>query len=195
MTAKAELRKLAYAVRKAQLNKSATSRAAIDRLLAIPEYQSATTVMWYVDCRSELHTQQALPAVLATDQRVVVPYCTVDEHGNNELGLFHLKCLDELAIGKWRILEPRLELRQVSDRIVSVEQLDLVIVPGVAFSPNGHRLGNGQGYYDRLLSRLGPQCTTVGICFECQLMPRIPTETHDQSLDIIVTEKRVIVSE
>ena len=63
-------------------------------------------MLWYLDCRSELRTRQALPAALASGKRIVVPYCTVDEAGANKLGLWRLKSMDELIVGKWKILEP-----------------------------------------------------------------------------------------
>lgn len=59
------------------------------------------------------------------------------------------------------------------------DSLDLVLVPGLAFSPTGHRLGHGAGYYDRFLASLPPSLPTVGLCFHCQLLPHLPTEAHD----------------
>ena len=93
---KAVMRRAAYNARNAQADKDAVSAAAVDRLLALPEYQAAHTVMWYIDCRSELRTRQALPTGLAGGQRIVVPYCTVDEQGANKLGLWLLQSMDEL---------------------------------------------------------------------------------------------------
>ena len=80
------------------------------------------------------------------DKRVVVPYCV-----GRRLELFRLTDMDELAEGTFTILEPRPELRERPERRVDVAEVDLVVVPGVAFDARGGRLGHGQGYYDRLL--------------------------------------------
>ncbi len=65
---------------------------------------------------------------------------------------------------------------------------DLVIVPGLAFTADGGRLGQGGGWYDRFLSRIRPDCTTVGVCFVEQLLDALPTEPHDIAVDHVVTE-------
>ena len=69
------------------------------------------------------------------------------------------------------------------------EQLDIVIVPGVAFSRGGGRMGNGQGYYDRLLDRVRPDCPLVGLCYECQLFDNLIVGPHDVFMDKVVTEQ------
>jgi len=66
--------------------------------------------------------------------------------------------------------------------------LDLVVVPGTAFTPAGHRLGQGGGWYDRFLPLVRPGCVTVGVGFELQVLPSLPVEPHDVVLDIVVTE-------
>src|SRR5689334_24926582 len=103
---KAQMRRAAYDARNAQADKDQISVIAVKALVELPEYQAAKTVLWYIDCRSELRTKQALPAALASEKRIVVPYCTVDEAGANKLGLWLLESMDELIIGKWKILEP-----------------------------------------------------------------------------------------
>ena len=66
--------------------------------------------------------------------------------------------------------------------------LDLVVVPGLAFRPDGRRLGQGGGHYDRFLPRLRPDCRTVGAAFAEQLVADVPTEPHDVRLDLVVTD-------
>jgi 5-formyltetrahydrofolate cyclo-ligase len=69
--------------------------------------------------------------------------------------------------------------------------MDLVIVPGVAFSRDGARMGNGQGYYDRLLGRVRPDCPLIALCYECQLFDNLVVHTHDIYMDKVVTERAV----
>lgn len=65
-------------------------------------------------------------------------------------------------------------------------EFDLIVVPGMAFDANGHRLGRGRGYYDRFLA-LHPQVHTIGLCFDFQLLPEVPSEPHDRIIDEIIT--------
>ena len=188
---KAAMRRAAYDARAAQPDKEAVSAAATAALVALPEYQQAQTVLWYIDCRSELRTQHALPAALASDKRIVVPYCTVDDFGANKLGLWWLQSMDELVVGKWKILEPPRERWGEAGKEIPPEELDLVVVPGVGFSRVGGRMGNGQGYYDRLLGRVRPDCPLIGLCYECQLFDNLVVSSQDVFMDKVVTEKTV----
>jgi 5-formyltetrahydrofolate cyclo-ligase len=188
---KVAMRRAAYDARNAQENKDAVSEKAIQRLLALPQYRQAHTVLWYIDCRSELRTRQALPAALASAQRIIVPYCTVDEQGANKLGLWWLTSVDELIIGKWKILEPPQDRWGEPGKEIPPQQLDLAIVPGVGFSREGGRMGNGQGYYDRLLATVRPECRLIGLCYESQLFDDLVVSPHDVFMDQVVTEAAV----
>jgi len=127
-----------------------------------------------------------LPTALTHGKRIVVPYCV-----DNELELFVLRDMTELAVGMYKILEPRPELRTVADRKVRAEDLDLIMVPGVAFDRTGARMGHGFGYYDRLLEHARADAPLVALAFECQLFPEIPTAAHDIFMDKIITELAV----
>ena len=188
---KSALRRAAYDARNAQADKDRVSEVAVATLMQLPEYQSAQTVLWYLDCRSELRTRHAIPAALASKKRVVIPYCTVDDAGANKLGLWWLERMDELVIGKWNILEPPRERWGEPGKELQPEEMDLVIAPGVGFSREGARMGNGQGYYDRLLHRVRPDCPLVGLCYECQLFDKLVVDAHDVFMDKVVTERAV----
>ncbi len=188
---KQELRRRGYEARRAQQDKEAVSQRAIERLIRLPEYQRAHTVMWYIDVRTELRTRPYLPEVLASDKRVFVPYCTIDESGDNQLGLWVLEDMDELVVGKWQILEPPKERWGELGKEGAPETIDLVVVPGVVLDHRGGRLGNGQGYYDRLLASVRPDAFLIGLCYEAQIIDEIPLEEHDVCMDKIVTEKGV----
>lgn len=72
---------------------------------------------------------------------------------------------------------------------VSPAELDAILVPGVAFTRDGQRLGRGGGYYDRLLAEGGPAIRRIGVCFECQLVEALPHEAHDQRVALVITER------
>jgi 5-formyltetrahydrofolate cyclo-ligase len=93
----------------------------------------------------------------------------------------------------YRILEPRADLREVASKRLQPEDLDLVMVPGVAFDRNGGRTGHGKGYYDKLLQHARSDAPLVALGFECQLFDEIPVASHDIYMDKVVTEKGVYV--
>src|SRR4029079_6297107 len=188
---KATLRRRAYDARNAQADKDQLSEIILDKFLSLPEYLAAATVMWYVDARSEVRTRRRLAEALTGEKRIVVPYCTQDEHGANKLGLWSLVSMDELVVGKWKILEPPRERWGESGKEASPADLDLGMVPGVAFSREGARMGNGQGYYDRLMSQVRPDSALVALAYECQMLAGLPVAPHDVSMDRIVTERAV----
>ena len=189
---KGEMRREAYDRRAAQENKKEVSQQAVERFLALEEYQSAKTIMWYIHCRSETRTKiQLEEEVNRKEKTVIVPYCTEDENGENKLGLWKLESMDEMVVGKWNILEPPRDLWGDPAKEVQPQDLDLVMVPGVGFDREGGRMGNGQGYYDRLMENVRPDCHLIALCYECQLFDRILTAPHDIYMDKVVTETSV----
>jgi 5-formyltetrahydrofolate cyclo-ligase len=191
LDSKGLMRRAAYDARNAQPDKDEVSRRAVAALMDLPQYKAAKTILWYLDCRSELRTRQAIPQALASNKRIVVPYCTIDETGANKLSLWWLGDMNEMVVGKWNILEPPQHRWGEPGKEVLPEELDLVVVPGVAFSCAGGRMGNGQGYYDRLLERVRPDCVLVGLGYECQLFDDLIVGSHDVFMDLVVTENAV----
>jgi 5-formyltetrahydrofolate cyclo-ligase len=185
---KTAIRKQAHENRRQQPEKDAVSDRIVRRFMDLPEYEKAGTVMFYVDVRDEVRTRQALPEALASGKRIVVPYCL-----DGELELFWLENMDELELGMYRILEPKVELRDVAAKRLTPTDLDLVMVPGVAFDRNGGRTGHGKGYYDKLLQHARKDAPLVALSFECQLFEEIPAESHDIFMDKVVTEDVVYV--
>src|SRR5205823_14466734 len=119
---KKAIRDQAHANRNAQINKDELSQQICAAFVALPEYAAAKTVMYYVDVRSEVRTRHFLPTALTHGKRIIVPYCV-----NNELELFLLQNMDELAIGMYKILEPKAELRPLPERKLQAQELDLVM--------------------------------------------------------------------
>ncbi len=184
---KQAIREQAHANRNAQPNKDELSKQICAKFMALPEYAAAKTVMFYIDVRSEVRTRHNLPDALASGKKIVVPWC--NEQG--ELELFHLANMDELAIGMYKILEPKPELRKLPEKVVGPKDLDIVMVPGVAFDRRGARMGHGKGYYDKLLQHARPETPLIALAFECQFFPEIPTARHDIFMDKIITESAI----
>lgn len=180
---KQQLRQQALANRAAQDDKDGLSRRILAQLFALPAYQQARTVMLYIGVRSEVCTREHVPGILASGRRVVVPFCE-----GHELGLFQLHDLNELQPTGFGLWEPPPAMRSQTDRRCDVRDLDLIAVPGLAFDRRGGRLGHGKAYYDRLLQNARPDTALVGLAFECQVFPTVPTGKHDVFMDLVITE-------
>ena len=189
-TMKQFIREMARTNRVAQKDKDELSRAICGKFTDLPAYAAAKAVMWYVDAGSEVRTRHTLPAALTHGKRVVVPWCVV---ATNELELFLLEDMSELVEGAYKILEPKAELRDLPAKKVKPEELDLVMVPGTAFDLSGARMGQGKGYYDRLLSNARADAPLVALAFDCQIFDSIPVAGHDVYMDQVLTESRAIV--
>ncbi len=158
----------------------------LGRLFALPEMAAAHWVHFYVSTGSEVETRGMIAHALMQKKRVTVP--RVDVAGGR-LELFEIEStVRDLVPGFHGILEPRGDGRAP----VAATQMELLVVPGVAYDAAGNRIGRGGGYYDRLLMELRDRVPIVAPAFECQIVERLPAEDHDQPVEIIVTEKRVI---
>ena len=184
---KKQIREQAHENRRNQDNKEGFSRQICETFVTLPEYARARTVMFYVDVRTEVRTRDYLETALTHGKKIVVPWC----NDQGELELFWLQSMNDLSIGMYKILEPKPELRHLSERQVPVTDLDLIMVPGVAFTREGARMGHGKGYYDKLLEHARPDAPLVALAFECQFFPDIPTQEHDVFMDKIITELAV----
>jgi len=188
---KQQLRQKAYAARNDQADKHQASATICRQLIAQTWYRRADTVMWYVHCRSEMRTLPDLQQQLAGNKRIVVPFCTVDDIGNRCLGLWLLEDITELKPGMWNILEPPPERWQEAGKIIKPDELDAVVVPGVAFDKQGGRLGNGAGYYDRLLQCVRSDAVLAGVCYQSQIVPSVPMQSHDVFMNFVITEQTI----
>ncbi len=170
------LRQLKTQPEEARRRNSEAIRRKVYRLAV---FRRADAVCCYVSLPYEVETRQLIAQMLATGKRVVVP--RVRAKG---LELRELRDPDaELRPGAFGVPEPDPR----ACRRVDPSALDLVLVPGVAFDRRGNRLGHGGGYFDRLLARLPRATPTVGLCFEFQLLDRVPTDLHDHAVQTVVS--------
>lgn len=187
---KRRLRTIGLSARRDQADKTRTSRDATDRVMSMPQYDSAATVMWYVSVRDEVRTGPAIESALRSSRdggkRVVVPFCV-----GQSLQCFDLRRIDDLATGRYGIAEPRSQYRDDASRWVDPREIDLIVVPGVAFDANGGRIGHGKGYYDRFLPLTRPETMLVGLAFDPQIVPAVPMQSHDRAMDAVVTPTRI----
>jgi 5-formyltetrahydrofolate cyclo-ligase len=175
------------ALRDGLANRAARSSDLQQRLVALPEYQSASLVAAFVGVRSEVETRPLLASRLAARQGTGVVFRT-----GGDLGVARILDLDELTEATFGLWEPRPEIASDPHRLCGATDVDLFLVPGLAFDLHGGRLGYGRGYYDRLLSQARPDAVFLAVAFECQMVPSVPMTTSDVPVHLIVTEDRVV---
>jgi 5-formyltetrahydrofolate cyclo-ligase len=182
---KEELRAEAlYSRRKISISQLARESLLVqENLAAQDQYRRAKLVVCYVSRDYEVQTTGIITRMLAEGKRVAVPL--VDDSSHSLL-FFEIHGLDELSPGRFGVLEPGR-----GSEPVTLGEADLVLVPLVAWDDRGHRIGYGRGYFDRALAMRGASLA-VGLALESQLVPVIPEVPSDVSMDMIVTEKRVL---
>ncbi|MDI6781315.1 MAG: 5-formyltetrahydrofolate cyclo-ligase [bacterium] len=167
------------------------SRLIAGKLFGLEEFHKSSSILFYVAARSEVQTEGMIKQAIKQGKRVFVPVADIE---NKRLFVSELYDFDvELVKGAYGIMEPM----RIYQRFVPLSEVEMVIVPGVAFDIKGYRIGYGGGYYDRMLESI-PQrhkVCLVGVCFECQLIDSIPVENHDMAVEIIITEERIINTE
>ena len=158
----------------------------LQKLFESEAVRSAAWVHFYVSHGSEVETTGMIAHALSRGKRVTVPKM---EPASKQWVLSELKDpVRELSPGPKGIPEPKPE----AFRPVEIGAMDLFVVPGVAFDERGNRLGQGAGYYDRLLTGILGRIPIIGLAFELQLVKKIPVGDHDVRVGWIVTEKRII---
>lgn len=160
------------------------SRAILERLYREPAFQKAKTIFAYASMPEEVQLYDLLREALKQGKRVGLPLIT----GKGLMEVVNLPSLDALVEGKFGILTVKKELQE----IIPASEFDLVIVPGVAFSERGDRLGLGGGYYDRYLLEKAPQAARIALTFDGQVTDAVPMEPHDAKVNLILTEARRI---
>ena len=154
------------------------------RLFKTKELNQAHTILFYISYDNEVYTHDMIKECISNGKHVIVP---ITDKENRFLILSKLENWENLDCGAYGILEPRKE--HVKE--ISIDLIDLIVIPGVAFDEHGNRIGHGMGYYDGLLKN-SINATHIGLAFEFQIVDTIPVEEHDINVDKIVTEKRII---
>ncbi len=163
------------------------SQKIMSRLREMVLFQQSLVIMTYVGFGSEVATLPFIAESLALGKRVVVPVCMPK---SKELLISEIKDpkLDLQPQGRIGLLEPPKERLSVIDP----QEIDLILMPGIAFDRQGGRVGYGAGYYDRFLASFKKCPLLVALSFDCQLVEAVPVEKHDIPVDWIITENEMI---
>jgi len=182
---KRALRAALYAARRAipPADRLARARDIARRLDEVPGFLDARTLALYAALGAEVDSHEIAARARSRGVELVFPRVVP---GDRRLA-FARSSLEALVPGPLGALEPPPSAPEVAREVI-----DCVLVPGTAFSPDGHRLGRGGGHYDATLAAM-PRAARVGVAFDLQLVPALPSEAHDARLDALVTEARVLL--
>ena len=148
---------------------------AVSRLLAHPAVVKAETILMYYSLADEVNTHEAVDALVRSGKTVLLP--RVIDGENMEIRIYESR--DDLAPGHYGIMEPTGKL------YTCYENIDVAVVPGMAFDAAGHRLGRGKGYYDRFLPK-ATHAYKIGVCFDFQKRAAIPADDFDVTMDCVI---------
>lgn len=163
--------------------RDAGSRAIAERATGVPELMAARTVALYAPLNTEVDPGEIGRKLIAAGTRIAWPRV---EAASRILAFASCEP-GELVRGPLGALEP-----PPRARTVDLGAIDAVVMPGVAFSVDGLRLGRGGGYYDATLKRVPARALRVGLGFDVQVVPALPREPHDVPLDLLLTDARTL---
>ena len=149
---------------------------------ALPDFKEPRKVLCYASMADEVQIRPLMEKWLSLGVTVALPHIT----GKGQMEAVSFTDFDSLVEGEYGILTPDLE----KGEIIPPEELDLIIVPGIAYDTRGERLGMGGGFYDAYLAR-ATKAKRIALAFSCQLVAKIPMEAHDVLVHKIITEQGI----
>ena len=187
-TLKNNLRKNMLIVRKnmPDQNVSAFSLKIMDTIISLPQFINCKNIMLYMSFNNEVDTYKLATWCLNNNKTVIAPYCIKSSHTIVPFIINNLT--NDLSKSTFGIMEPKYDILMKAN----IENIDLIIVPGVVFDEDCNRIGFGAGYYDRFLSMKSKNTITIGIAYDYQIIDKVPTDEYDVPLNFIITEKRII---
>jgi 5-formyltetrahydrofolate cyclo-ligase len=159
--------------------REAKSRIVAEQLFKLPAFIKAKTVLFYASLPGEVETFAMITQAINLQKHVALP---VLESNQRNMVPTLTDSTEDLIAGPLGTRQPRLD----ASRIVDVNSLDAVIVPGLGFDRSNNRLGRGAGCYDRFLSSLPASTAKIGIAFDFQIVDRLPVEEHDVPLSCVI---------
>lgn len=166
------------------------SRRITEFVLGFESFRDSNTVMCYMDFRNEVKTRDIIKYCISSGKKIAVP--VIDKcikTGRRGIVPYVINDVENgMEIGTFGILEPKKD----AEKRINPEEIDFVLVPGVAFDKKGNRIGFGAGYYDRFLSKVRKDCIKAGLAFHSQILDNIPAEEHDICMDFIISDKGIL---
>lgn len=178
MESKSEIRKLVRGYRESLSADEVAMKSIIilEKLLQMKEYKEAACIYCYIDFRNEVRTKPIIRRALSDGKRVAVP--KVDKE---RMEFYYINGFDQLKPGIYGIPEPE-------DCPLAADTDALLIMPGIAFDKENHRIGYGKGYYDRYLERSNRHFK-IALAYQFQVFQSVPYEEFDKQPDLVLTER------
>jgi|SRR5579859_2521369 len=149
-----------------------------------PEFLKAHKIAAFSSTQTEVNTLPLLEGMLKLGKKLYLPKVSKDK---SHLSFYQVEDLKAMSPGTFGILEPP------SHHPATLEELDMILVPGLAFDQQGHRLGFGKGFYDRILPQLKASSLSVGLCYSFQVVDQVPYTETDASVKALLHEKGFII--
>ncbi len=165
------------------IERHSKSAAACALVTSSPEFRAARVIMLYLSGHDELDTAPIALRAWQNGKQVAVPKVSWNQRRMLPIEIKSLNT--SITVSQQGIREP------AAGQPIPVEFIDLVIVPGLGFSPQGHRIGRGMGFYDRFLGQPEFAGLRCGLAFEEQVMDEIPVLEHDQPLSMLITDRGI----
>lgn len=148
-------------------------------------FAKTDVILTYVSSEIEVDTRKIIEYSLKVGKKIAVPVSISDSFS---LDFYFINSMNDLHVGYFSILEPNIDKCKFCD--INKLKNYLCVVPGLAFDMCGYRVGYGKGYYDRFLKKY--KCETIGFCYEIDLIESIHKNLHDMSVNMILTENRIL---
>jgi 5-formyltetrahydrofolate cyclo-ligase len=152
----------------------------LKRLFATSEFQSSKTILFYASFAGEVETFEMMRRAQQLGKRIALPMILKEEKRIIPTVVHNLA--EDLVFGPYGIPQPRLEKATA----LRPDEIDLLIVPGVAFDVANHRLGRGAGYYDRFLANIPRDTPSFGLAFDFQVVSCLPHQAHDVAVSRVI---------
>ena len=149
-------------------------------------FKRATVIMGYIPYKNEVDIKEVFEIAWLHHKTIVIPKTNMKERS---MELYSIESWEELELGNYNIWEPIVTGKQP----YPIDEVDLVLVPGVAFDYDCYRIGYGGGYYDRFFDRFHTIPYRVGIAYDFQLLNKVPFSSHDYPVDSVITETNEII--
>ncbi len=156
------------------------------RLRTLPAWREARSVLLFAPLSAEPDLDGLWAADAASqedDSALTKKRCYYPRMAGRRLQVCEVRSLKELVSARWGLREPA-----AGAPTAALTEIDLALVPGLAFTASGSRLGRGGGFYDRLLTEIGFRARTIGVGFDFQLLPTLPLEAHDAAVSMVLTD-------
>lgn len=161
------------------------SKTIFDKVTSMKDYQDAEYIMAFLSFSTEVDTHGFIQESLDLGKKVLIPITFPEK---NEIKVSEIRSFEELELGYYNILTHK----EAHLRFTDPSLIDFILMPGVVFDQEGYRVGYGGGYYDRFLANIDKKVLKLAVAFDLQIVDRVPRDSYDIPVDIIVSEKRVL---